>query len=84
MFILLSTASFVSPETGPQQRKLVVVRTQAIIAVEPLEFPRLNPGSFTKLTVAECGDLIVLEPFTKFLARLWKTIGIKAPLEVDT
>lgn len=79
MFILVSTAHFVDPGSGsPEDPHQEVLRTAAIVRVRPWVAPG-GHQPYCKVTVAEVGDLLVLESFPKFLVRLYRAAGCKPP-----
>ncbi len=76
MFIACTVATFISPEGTAEDSHSEVLRTAAIVRVRPASGVR---SGATRVTVAEVGDLFVLEAYPAFLARLWRSVGYKPP-----
>lgn len=79
MFIVVTATHFVDPDSGdPVDPHVEVFRTAAIVRIRPHTTPRQRLP-ITRVTVAEVGDILVVEPYPKFLARLYKIAGCKTP-----
>lgn len=74
MFLSVRVTTFLPSAGTPIDEHLEVLRTAAIVRVRPLVHPGLPAGA-CKVTVAEVGDLIVLEAFPAFCARLYRAVG---------